>query len=201
MLRVLRNLILVVVAAALVAAVVLLLSSPDPVYSLHEWVARPSYRAYDGLIVDASKKHGVDPMLVKAIVWRESRFSPNKRGSSGERGLMQVGEAAARDWAKAEKIETFVPTDLFDPYNNLQAGTWYIRQALDHWKTQDDPIPFALAEYNAGRTRVERWVAQTKAGEKTSAAEFLSVMDFPSTRQYIEDITERLRFYQKRGRM
>jgi soluble lytic murein transglycosylase len=187
--------------AAVVAAGILLLQSPDPAYSLHEWASRPAYWAYDDLIVSAAKKHSVDPMLVKAIAWRESRFKPDKKGTSGERGLMQVSEGAGRDWAKAEKIETFAPTDLFDPQNNLQAGSWYLSKALEHWKDQDDPVPFALAEYNAGRKRVERWAAEAKHGDKTTAAEFLTVMDFPSTRQYIEDVTERYRFYQRRGRL
>lgn len=201
MLRVIRNLVLLALAAAAVAAGIWLLRSPDPMYSVQEVVSRPAYWAYDDLITEVAQKRGIDPMLVKAIVWRESRFSPNKAGTSGERGLMQVGEAAAQDWAKAEKIETFVPTDLFDPYNNLQAGSWYISKALDRWKGHDDPIPFALAEYNAGRSRVDRWVGETKAGDKATAAEFLTVMDFPNTRQYIEDIIERYRFYQKRGRL
>jgi soluble lytic murein transglycosylase len=201
MLRLLRNVLLLLLLGAAVAAGFLLLRSPDPYYSAHEWVARPAYWAYDDLIATAAKKHGVDPMLLKAVVWRESRFHPGKRGGAGERGLMQVTEGAARDWAKAEKLETFVPADLFDPHNNLEAGAWYLSKALEHWKAQDDPVPFALAEYNAGRRRVERWMGLANRDGKTSAAEFLTVMDFPGTRQYIEDVTERWRFYQKRGRL
>jgi soluble lytic murein transglycosylase len=198
MFRFVRQFVLVIVVAAAAAAAVLLLRSPDPYYAVQEWAG---FSSYDALIRRAAQKYGVDPMLVKAIVWRESRFSPEKVGTSGERGLMQVTEGAASDWARAEKIETFVPTDLFDAQNNLEAGTWYVRNALEHWKKQDDPVPFALAEYNAGRQRVIRWVALTKGGEHATAAEFLSVMDFPGTRQYIEDVVERRRYYQARGRL
>ena len=47
-------------------------------------------------------------MLVKAVVWRESRFDPKKRGSHGERGLMQVTERAANEWARENKVAGFL---------------------------------------------------------------------------------------------
>jgi soluble lytic murein transglycosylase len=201
MFRLLRNIVFLLLLGAVAAGGVYLLRSGDPFYSAHELVARPAYWAYDDLITTAAKKRSIDPMLLKAIAWRESKFNPTKRGTAGERGLMQVTEGAARDWAKAEKIETFVGSDLFDPHNNLEVGAWYLRKALDHWKGKDDPVPFALAEYNAGRGRVDRWVARSNRGAEITAAEFLTLMDFPSTRQYIEDVMERWRFYQRRGRL
>lgn len=201
MLRILRTLAIVLVIAALCAAAVRIFVSGDPAYSLKEWIYGARYARYDGMLAAAGRKHSVDPMLLKAITWRESAFDPHKVGTSGERGLMQVGEAAAQDWAKSAKIETFAPTDLFDPKTNLDAGSWYFHKALEHWKTKEDPIPFALAEYNAGRTRVERWIARTNRNGDASAADLLAAMDYPSTKQYIEDITARYRFYQKRGRL
>lgn len=99
----------------------------------------------------------MNPALVKAVIWRETRFQPQMQGNHGERGLMQITEVAAADWVKAEKVETFVPTDLFDPKTNIEIGTWYLGRAMKHWAHKDDPIPFALSEYNAGRTRVKRW--------------------------------------------
>ncbi|HSI11088.1 MAG TPA: transglycosylase SLT domain-containing protein [Chthoniobacter sp.] len=197
MARFIIRLLLAVVLAALVAAGVVLGTAPDPTYRLQSWLAGSRYTRYDPLIADLSRKHGVDPLLVKAIAWRESAFQTDMVGTSGERGLMQVGEAAARDWAKALKVETFVPTDLFDPKTNVDAGSWYFKKALDRWKQKTDPIPFALAEYNAGHGRVERWIAETGRGEETTAADLLSAIDFPTTRKYIEDITARYHFYQK----
>ena len=55
-------------------------------------------------IRDAARLRGIDPMVVKAVVWRESRFQPGKVGLDGERGLMQITEAAAREWVKNEKV-------------------------------------------------------------------------------------------------
>ena len=136
----------------------------------------------------------MDALLVKAVVWRESRFEKNKVGGAGERGLMQVGERAARDWAAAQRIETFMFTDLFDARTNLQAGTWYLARALENWRDRDDPLPFALAEYNAGRSRVQQW-----AGDRATAAEMLRACDVPGTRRYVDDIVRRFRSYREHG--
>ena len=200
MARFLKQLVFTTLLAALVAVGVALWKSPDPNYTLYSWLAGGRYARHDRLIVDLSAKHGLDPLLVKSIVWRESSFHPNMIGTVGERGLMQVGEAAAEDWARALKIETFMPTDLFDPKTNLEVGTWYFKKALDRWKEKKDPIPFALAEYNAGRTRVDRWVAETGRGEQTTSRDLMLQIDFPTTRRYIEDITARYRSYQAQAR-
>ena len=195
--RFLTRLVLAIAFAALVAAGVVLGSAPDPTYRLQSWLAGSRYTRYDPLITDVGRKYGVDPRLIKAIAWRESAFQADKVGTSGERGLMQVGEAAARDWAQAMKIETFVPTDLFDPKTNVDAGSWYFKKALERWKQKADPIPFALAEYNAGHQRVERWIADSGHGDEATATDLLHAIDFPSTRKYIEDITARYHFYQE----
>ena len=201
MIRFIKALIYTLLFAAFTAAGLVLWLSPDPLYTVQEWTAGQRYWACDRLIHDMSRKHGLDPLLLKALVWRESGFQPEKVGNAGERGLMQIGEAAARDWAKAEKVETFVPTDLFDAKTNLDAGSWYLSKALDRWKEKEDPVPFALAEYNAGRTRVDRWIAETNLGDKANADDLKGAIDFPSTRKYIEEIQRRRKFYEERGRL
>jgi soluble lytic murein transglycosylase len=101
-----------------------------------------------------------------------------------------VGEAAAREWAAAHKVEVFVYADLFDAKTNLEAGAWYLSRALEHWKDRDDPIPYALAEYNAGRSRVQKWAAS-----KESVREMLREASATGTRQYVEDIVRRYQRY------
>ena len=199
--RVLRRLLLITGLAALAGATLRLWLSADPAYELQQWVHRCDYQASDRLILAAAQKHHVPPELLKAIIWQESRFRPGKLGSSGERGLMQVAEGAATDWARAEKIGGFLPTDLLDPRTNVSAGTWYFARALEHWKNRDNPLPFALAEYNAGKARVDRWIAATNLGEQANAADLLDAIDFPGTRRYIENILNRYQFYLDRGWM
>lgn len=168
-------------------------------YALQELFFGKRYSRYDALIVQAGERYGVDPSLIKAVIWRETRFQPDAVGLHGERGLMQVTESAARDWARAEKIETFVPTDLFDPKVNIEVGAWYLARALKQWKMKDDPIPFALAEYNAGRTRVKRWERDSGRGDDFHAEDLRAVMNFPSTKQYIHSILKQYQAFLQRG--
>ena len=192
----------VLVAAAvlgLAGAAAWIRNQPAAEYAVQEFFLRFRYSKYDGLIAQAAARHGVSPSLVKAVVWRESRFQPSKSGAHGERGLMQVTGPAATDWARAENIQVFAPGDLLDPKTNLDAGTWYLARALRHWSGKDDPVPFALAEYNAGRTRVKRWERDSNEIGEPTAEGLRGAVDFPSTRQYISSILERHRAYLARG--
>jgi soluble lytic murein transglycosylase len=199
MLRFVRQFLLVLVCAAFTAAALLIWLSPDPLYAAQELTSFGRYSSQDALIRAVAEKQGVPPALVKALVWRESAFHADKVGAHGERGLMQVGEAAATDWARARKIETFIPTDLFDPGTNVEVGTWYLHRGLEKWKSKADPIPFALAEYNAGPSRVDRWIAASGIGAEADGHDLLTAMDIASTRRYVEDITARYKFYLLRG--
>ena len=176
------------------------LRSGDPAYTMYEWISPARFQHYDGLIRAVAADRHLDPMLVKAIVWRESRFDPQKHGTAGERGLMQVSERAANEWARENKIDNFRVEKLFDPRTNLEAGTWYLQRALQHWDNQPDPLLFALAEYNAGASRVQRW-AGGDATVPIASQDFLRNIDFPSTRSYIDSIIDRYEFYKRRGRM
>jgi soluble lytic murein transglycosylase len=174
--------------------------SGDPAYTLFEWLSPARFAQYDDLIRAVAAPNELDPMLVKAVVWRESRFDPQKFGSAGERGLMQVSELAAQEWAKEKGVADFHVEELFDPKTNLEAGAWYLHRAMSHWKAQSDPTPFALAEYNAGASRAQRW-AGGEGAPPISARDFERNIDFPGTRKYVRSIIERYQFYQRRGRM
>lgn len=191
-----------VFALVVFAGGVALLWSGDAPYTLARWASFGRFEAYDALIEEAARKHGIEPELLKAVVWRESQFQPNRTGKSGERGLMQVGELAAQDWVRIHKIETFVPEDLYSPFTNLEVGSWYLGRALRRWAGQDDAIPFALAEYNAGKSRVDRWIAaarkQLPEGSEVTAEALRQQIDIASTRFYIESIMARYRFYKNR---
>jgi soluble lytic murein transglycosylase len=148
----------------------------------------------DQHILAAARKYQMDPSLIKAVVWRESRFNPRVRGTVGEVGLMQVGKLAGQEWAIAEKLLYYQHTDLFDPAKNTQAGTWYLRKMLRRYENTDSPAVYALADYNAGRSNVLRW---TKGAATTNSAAFLKQMDFPRTRDYLRAILKRQPRYQK----
>jgi len=200
MMQFLFKLILCVLLAAAAAFAYLAVKSGAPFYTFYEWMSPARFHRYDRLIRGVALEHHLDPMLVKAVVWRESRFDAKKRGSHGERGLMQVSERAANEWARETKIAGFHPDQLFEPKTNLEAGTWYLHRAIAHWDHQSDPVPFALAEYNAGASRAQRWSGGNGVAE-ISERQFLEKIDFPATRKYVESIIDRYRFYQRRGRM
>lgn len=146
----------------------------------------------DPVILAAAARYGVEPALVKAVVWRESRFNPRARGKAGEIGLMQVGELAAREWADTERIQFFVHSQLFDPAKNTLAGTWYLRKLLDRYAGTDNPLPYALADYNAGRANVLKWAQGAAA---TNSALFIEQIGFPSTKRYVKAVIARFEHY------
>jgi soluble lytic murein transglycosylase len=136
---------------------------------------------------------------VKAVVWRESKFRRLCLGSKGEIGLMQVTEGAAKEWAAALKRAAPSQTDLLDATTNLEAGTWYLKRALDRYTSCDDPIPFALAEYNAGPSNTAKWRAKNK--DPNSSNDFISHIGIASTRRYVQDVTAIQKRLERRGHL
>jgi soluble lytic murein transglycosylase len=149
-------------------------------------------RSQDGPIRTAALRYEVEPALIKAIVWRESRFKPGARGGAGEIGLMQIQEDAAREWADAEKIAGFEHEQCLDPGTNTLAGTWYLKKLLKRYRQTDNPVPYALAEYNAGRGNVLKWVHGSAA---TNSAEFMEQIGFPGTKAYVDSVMGRFAHY------
>jgi soluble lytic murein transglycosylase len=140
----------------------------------------------------ASRKYGVDPALIKAVIWRESRFDPYARGSKGETGLMQIMEGTGREWAGAQRMPLFSKFMLFDASKNIDCGTWYLQKALARYSRTDNPVPYALADYNAGRGNVLKWM---KAEAATNSEMFTQQIGFPSTRDYVRTVMARREKY------
>jgi soluble lytic murein transglycosylase len=149
-------------------------------------------RLYDSEIATAAARYRIDPALVKAVIWRESNFDPNAKGTSGEIGLMQIREDAAFEWADAERLKNFEHTQLWDHNRNIHAGAWYLSKLLKRYTNTDNPIPYALADYNAGRTHVLRW---NKGPAATNSEAFLAQMDYPGTKKYARTVMNRYEHY------
>ncbi len=150
-------------------------------------------RSQDRPIRAAARRYGVEPALIKAVVWRESRFHPRAHGRAEEIGLMQLRDLAAQEWADAEQIEGFSHEHCFDPATNTLAGTWYLRKLLRRYERTDNPIPYALADYNAGRANVLKWNGGSAA---TNSAAFTAQIGFPGTKDYVESVMRRYAHYQ-----
>ncbi len=140
--------------------------------------------AYDKIIVRVGAAHQVETSLIRAVIWKESRFNARQVGKHGEIGLMQLTEGAAREWAAAVGQKKFVMRDLYNPEININAGTWYLKRAIKFWTAKKNPLPYALAEYNAGRSNTLRWAAQ----DKNDPNIFWSSITYPTTRKYVRDV-------------
>lgn len=156
------------------------------------WRSNRIERSQDGPIREAAVRYDVEPALIKAIVWRESRFDPRVRGRAQEVGLMQIREEAAREWAEAEKIENFDHEQCLDAGTNTLAGTWYLKKLLKRYVLTDDPVAYALADYNAGRGNVLKWNHGPAA---TNSAAFIEQIGFPGTKAYVKSVMRRYAHY------
>jgi soluble lytic murein transglycosylase len=147
---------------------------------------------FDAVIVAAARRYQIDPALVKAVVWCESRFDSHARGRAGELGLMQIRAGAAQEWAAAERLGSFGHEACLNPATNTLAGAWYLKKMLKRYHQTDNPATYALADYNAGRGNVIKW--QTGRALTNSAA-FVEQIQFPSTRDYVRAVLRRSRQY------
>jgi soluble lytic murein transglycosylase-like protein len=99
----------------------------------------------DGLIVDSGRRNSVDPLLLYSIMHQESTFKPRALSHKGASGLMQLMPGTAR---------RFGVTSIWDPKQNIEGGTRYMRWLLDKF---DGNINLALAGYNAGEGAVMKY--------------------------------------------
>jgi soluble lytic murein transglycosylase len=152
------------------------------------WYERHKEHRYDAQILEVSRRYAVEPALVKAVVWRESRFNAKTRGRVGEIGLMQIRPLTAQEFAQTDQRKRVFDGNLFDPDVNLQVGAWYLGKLLKRYGRTDNAVPYALADYNAGRSNVLRW---NNGSAETNSARFISQITFPGTREYVRSIIRR----------
>ncbi len=169
------KLLVIVVALAAVAAVVV-----SRVVDVEDAILEVTLplRHEDSIRQQAEEKD-LDPALIAAVIYAESRFSGGQTSSAGARGLMQVTPATARAIAEQSGGVSFRVADLADSDINIRYGTYHLRDLLDQYGGN---LIAALAAYNAGSGNVDGWGA--------SALE-LDDIRFPETRAYVEQVLEK----------
>jgi soluble lytic murein transglycosylase len=110
---------------------------------------------YEAIVRGHARNYRLDPALLAAVIYQESRFRPRVVSGSGAVGLMQLLPATARGIATRTGGSAFQVSDLYDPEINVRYGAWYLRHLLD--KYHDERT--ALAAYNAGQANVDGWLA------------------------------------------
>lgn len=100
---------------------------------------------YANFISSAAQNHGVDADLIVSVITAESKFNSKAVSRKNARGLMQLlPETATRLGVK----------NVFDPQENIEAGTKYLRELLDRY---NNDLTLTLAAYNAGPQRIEQY--------------------------------------------
>ncbi|MGV2940838.1 lytic transglycosylase domain-containing protein [Mesobacillus sp. LC4] len=126
-------------------------------------VAGKNKADFDGIIDQAASMFNIPAKLIKSVIQKESNFNPNAISHAGASGLMQLMPATARGLGVK---------NVFDPSENIIAGSKYLRQMLDRY---DDNLELALAAYNAGPGNVDKYGG---------------IPPFKETQNYVRNVTD-----------
>jgi len=136
-------------------------------------------------------RHDLDPALVAAVIYAESRFDEHARSPQGAVGLMQVLPETAAQIARQSGGVRFAAADLEDPRINVRYGSYYLRLALDVF---DGDLRAAVASYNAGMGAVEEWLGAARSEGRRLR---LTDIPYPETRAYVETVLRARRVYRE----
>ena len=163
-----RRLIGVTAVVAIVAGAFLYVNETNP-----PWFERLRYPLhYSEYVRVHAQEHGLDPALVAAVIYQESKFRSDAKSKSGAIGLMQVRPSTAKGIAIRTGGHAFVTKDLYNPEINIRYGAWYLDNLFA--KYHDERL--VLAAYNAGQGNVDRWRAHGQS------------IQFPETRAYVSRV-------------
>ncbi|MBS0450862.1 MAG: lytic transglycosylase domain-containing protein [Proteobacteria bacterium] len=135
--------------------------------------ASPGYKSAKRALRDASRKHDIDYELLQALVATESGFDAQAVSPKGALGLMQVMPETAARYGVQGDARASVQDKLFDPRQNVAAGSRYLSDLIDLFPGRLD---LALAAYNAGEGAVQR------AGNR--------IPNYPETRNYVDTVMQ-----------
>ena len=139
----------------------------------------------------------LDRCIVYSIVRTESGFDQRDISSAKAVGLMQVTPEAGRDTAKRFSISYDWNRLVSDPVYNTQMGVAEVAALLQEYRGS---YVMTFAGYNAGRGRVQQWVAQhgDPRDPKVDAVDWIERIPFSETRNYVQRVMENLQVYRAR---
>lgn len=162
---------------------------PDAAYPVH---AAPAYGN-----MQAATAYLPEEALIYAVQRQESAFQVDAKSRVGARGLMQLMPGTAKSVAKDIGLPYQLDALTKDAEYNLKLGSAYLAQMIDRF---DGSFILAIAAYNAGPHRVDRWLVDygdPRTGE-ISAIDWVEHIPFTETRNYVQRVTEAILPYRDR---
>ena len=165
-----RSVALLLIAALVATAVAVVETEPA-------WYLRLRYPLdYEQIVRGHASNYRLEPALLAAVIYQESKFDADAESESGAIGLMQLTPATAEGIALRTGGSRFELADLYDPELNVRYGSWYLRHLIGRY---DGDLGRALAAYNGGQGNVDRGVV------------------FAETREYVRAVLEHREHYRK----
>src|SRR4051812_41180391 len=146
---------------------------------------------HEDSIRQQARDKGLDPALIAAVIYAESRFRDGQTSAAGAQGLMQITPATARMIARKSGGVAFTERDLGTPQVNIAYGAWYLRYLMQRYAGNET---FALAAYNGGEGNVDRWIV---AAERRNEALTIAAIPFSETRTYVQRVQDAKREYRR----
>ncbi len=161
-------------------------SLPDEV-----WDVLFPVRHFD-VVTQNAARNNLDPDLILALIRQESAFRETARSKANARGLMQVLPSTGRLLARQAGVSRYTTNKLYRPETNIALGTRYLASLLQQYGGR---VELALAAYNAGDSRVDRWLQEF--GD-VDMAEFVERIPFSETRAYVKQVMSNRAHYHLR---
>ena len=146
---------------------------------------------HSDIVREAAKRAGLDPFFVAAVIREESSYDVRARSWVGAVGLMQLMPETARLVAADAGLRFSEPAgQLWEPPVNIALGTHYLAQLRGRFQ---EPL-LAVASYNAGPHRVQKWVAERP---KADLEEFVDQIPFDETRAFVKRVATSWHHYRR----
>jgi soluble lytic murein transglycosylase len=172
-----RRLLWLTAIAAVIAGAFLYVNETSP-----PWYERLRYPLhYSEFVRVHAREHNLDPALMAAVIYQESKFDPRAKSSSGAIGLMQLTPSTAHGIAIRTGGSAFHTRDLYDADINIRYGAWYLHNLFSKYGSES----LVLAAYNAGQGNVDRWRASGQS------------IQFAETRAYVQRVEHLKEIYRR----
>jgi soluble lytic murein transglycosylase len=132
--------------------------------------------------------------LILAVIRQESEFNVTAKSHKGALGIMQIMPDTARDVSRKTKISYNLGKISRNQQYNIRLGSYYLEMMLERYKKS---FPLALAAYNAGHKRVDRWldINGDPRKNKIDFEEWIELIPYKETRDYVQKVLENLIVY------